>query len=51
MRDIINQCFYPYRSYYALWRIFRTIFIPLFIQSLAVTFNDAAEQALVFAEL
>ena len=32
----------PYRSYYALWRIFPdNIYSPLFIQSLAVTFNTS----------
>lgn len=36
----------PYRSYYALWRIFpENSYPPLFIQTLAVTFDDAAERA------
>lgn len=35
-----------YRSYYALWRIFSDFAKPpLFIRTLAVTFNDAAERA------
>lgn len=35
-----------YRPYYALWRIFPPdTYPPLFIQSLAVTFDDAAERA------
>lgn len=41
----------PYRSYYALWRIFPdNIYSPLFIQSLAVTFNDAAERAFQYLQ-
>lgn len=36
----------PYRSYYALWRIFPDPAVPpLFIQTLAVTFEDAADRA------
>lgn len=41
----------PYRSYYALWRIFPdNTYSPLFIQSLAVTFNDAAERAFQYLQ-
>lgn len=37
----------PYRSYYALWRVFSDISQPpLFIRTLAVTFNDAADRAI-----
>lgn len=36
----------PYRSYYALWRVFPdSDRPPLFVQTLAVTFDDAAERA------
>lgn len=36
----------PYRSYYALWRIFpEETYPPLFVQTLAVTFDDAAARA------
>lgn len=36
----------PYRSYYALWRVFPDADrAPLFIQTLAVTFDDAARRA------
>lgn len=36
----------PYRSYYALWRIFPdNSHSPLFVCTLAVTFDDAAERA------
>lgn len=35
-----------YRPYYALWRIFPDSGIPLFIRTLAVTFNVAAERAM-----
>lgn len=39
----------PYRSCYALWRVFADSSVPpLFIQSLAVTFNDAAERAFLY---
>lgn len=34
----------PYRSYYALWRVFPDADRPLFIQTLAVTFDDAARR-------
>ncbi len=41
----------PYRSYYALWRIFPDdTYAPLFIQSLAVTFDDAAERAFQYLQ-
>ena len=35
-----------YRPYYALWRIFPDSDIPLFIRTLAVTFDVAAERAM-----
>lgn len=41
----------PYRSYYALWRIFPDdTWSPLFIQTLAVTFDDAAERAFQYLQ-
>lgn len=41
----------PYRSYYALWRIFSdTTQFPLFIQSLAVTLDDAADRAFQYLQ-
>lgn len=36
----------PYRAYYALWRIFPDgTYLPLCVQTLAVTFDDAADRA------
>lgn len=41
----------PYRSYYALWRVFPdNSYLPLFVQSLAVTFDDAAERAFLYLQ-
>lgn len=41
----------PYRSYYALWRVFvDTSSVPLFIKTLAVTFDDAADRAFVYLQ-
>lgn len=41
----------PYRSYYALWRIFPdNAYPPLFVQTLAVTFNDAADRAFQYLQ-
>lgn len=40
-----------YRSYYALWRIFPdNTYLPLFIQTLAVTFDDAADRAFQYLQ-
>lgn len=36
----------PFRSYYALWRVFTNVSpIPVFIQTLAVTLDDAVQRA------
>lgn len=41
----------PYRSYYALWRIFSDDACPpLFVQTLAVTFADAADRAFQYLQ-
>lgn len=41
----------PYRSYYALWRIFPdNAYPPLFVQTLAVTFDDAADRAFQYLQ-
>ena len=41
----------PYRSYYALWRIFPdNSHSPLFVRTLAVTFDDAAERAFLYLQ-
>lgn len=41
----------PYRSYYALWRIFPdNTYPPLFVQTLAVTFDDAADRAFQYLQ-
>lgn len=41
----------PYRSYYALWRVFSDeTYPPLFIQTLAVTFDDAADRAFQYLQ-
>lgn len=41
----------PYRSYYALWRIFPdNVSPPLFVQTLAVTFDDAADRAFQYLQ-
>jgi hypothetical protein len=40
-----------YRSYYALWRVFpENTYSPLFIQTLAVTFDDAADRAFQYLQ-
>lgn len=49
-RTVVNGCYAismltPYRPYYAFWRIFPNVDIPLFIRTLAVTFDTAAERA------
>lgn len=37
----------PFRSYYALWRVFTNVSaIPVYIQTLAVTFDDAVQRAI-----
>ena len=42
----------PYRSYYALWRIFPdNSHSPLFVRTLAVTFDDAAERAFLYCRI
>lgn len=41
----------PFRSYYALWRIFPDpSCAPLFVRTLAVTFDDAVERAFVYLQ-
>lgn len=41
----------PYRSYYALWRIFTDdSYPPLFVRTLAVTFDDAADRAFLYLQ-
>lgn len=49
-RTIVNGCYAisvatAYRPYYAFWRFFPNVEIPLFIRTLAVTFDMAAERA------
>lgn len=37
----------PFRSYYALWRVFTNVSsIPVFVQTLAVTMDDAVQRAI-----
>ena len=52
MRDIMQSVFLPLTDHIMHYGVyFRTIFIPpLFIQSLAVTFNDAAERAFQYLQ-
>ncbi len=49
-RTVVNGCYAismstSYRPYYAFWRIFPHVEMPLFIRTLAVTFDTAAERA------
>lgn len=49
-RTTVNGCYAisvatAYRPYYAFWRFFPNVEIPLFIRTLAVTFDMAAERA------
>ena len=41
----------PFRAYYALWRVFTNVSpIPVFIQTLAVTFEDAVERSIGYLQ-